>query len=92
MRYGRKCNAFHGKLGKIEEGSDSLSLAVLDDVEDMDRALGKVTYIDMEGNERILVRLVLVICCLLFLSVIPYGLSVCCCCYSSRWSSLFSFS
>ena len=42
----------HGKLGKIEGGSDSLDWTVFDDVEDMDRALGKVTYIDVEGNER----------------------------------------
>jgi hypothetical protein len=30
----------------------SLEWAVFDDVEGMDRALGKVTYIDVEGNER----------------------------------------
>ncbi|KAL3806803.1 hypothetical protein ACHAXA_001085 [Cyclostephanos tholiformis] len=37
--------------GSFDEDS-SLEWVVFDDVEGMDRALGKVTYIDVEGNER----------------------------------------
>jgi hypothetical protein len=49
--------------GSFDEDS-SLEWVVFDDVEGMDRALGKVTYIDVEGNERDywLGRLMLYIC------------------------------
>jgi len=59
-----KSNARHGKLpnsmGMInnetiattETEEELLDWAVFDDVEEMDRALGRVTYIDVEGNER----------------------------------------
>ena len=40
-----------GGGGSFDEDS-SLEWVVFDDVEGMDRALGKVTYIDVEGNER----------------------------------------
>jgi hypothetical protein len=40
-----------GGGGSFDDDS-SLEWVVFDDVESMDRALGKVTYIDVEGNER----------------------------------------
>jgi len=49
------CNVRHGKLPEGEndtKSEESLDWDVFDDVEKMDRALGRVTYIDVEGNER----------------------------------------
>jgi len=57
-----RCNARHGKQssssssssssGKTKTEDDLVDWAIFDNVEEMDRALGKVTYIDVEGNER----------------------------------------
>jgi hypothetical protein len=57
------CNACHGKVstmssnGSFDEDDVSgvdkeYEWSVYDNVEDMDRALGRVSYIDEEGNER----------------------------------------
>lgn len=45
-------NARHGKVVGGGIGGEELDWTVFDDVEEMDRALGRVTYIDVEGNER----------------------------------------
>ena len=46
-----RSDAQHGSPSSFEEGSP-LEWVVFDDVEGMDRALGKVTYIDVDGNEK----------------------------------------
>jgi hypothetical protein len=61
-RYGRLSSSAnnvasaHGGGGSLEEArsyeEDEYEWVVFDDVEGTDRALGKVTYIDVEGNER----------------------------------------
>lgn len=59
-----RCNARHGKVSSAIPGSGvfdgesnceedaTLDWIVFDDVEGKDKALGKVTYIDAEGNEK----------------------------------------
>jgi len=56
-----ECNARHGKVSTVSSGfdEDDVNIAgkeyewsVFDNVEEMDRALGRVSYIDEEGNER----------------------------------------
>ena len=39
-------------IASTETDEELLDWAVFDYVEEMDRALGRVTYIDVEGNER----------------------------------------
>lgn len=50
-----KSDARHGRSGggggSFDEDSSSVDWAIFDNVEEMDRALGKLTYIDAEGNE-----------------------------------------
>jgi len=50
-----KSDARHGRSRSggrsFDEDSSSLDWAIFDNVEEMDRALGKLTYIDAEGNE-----------------------------------------
>ena len=53
-----ECNARHGKVSTMFDEDDAniveneYDWSVFDNVEEMDRALGRVSYIDEEGNER----------------------------------------
>lgn len=53
-----KSNVRHGKMPSIDVGGsfceddEELDWAVFDDVEEMERALGCVSYIDVQGNDR----------------------------------------
>lgn len=47
-----RSNARHGKQSGNNAANPNVDWAIFDHVEEMDRALGKVTYIDVEGNER----------------------------------------
>ena len=51
-----ECNVRHGKVSSGsnngDDGNKEYEWSVFDNVEEMDRALGRVSYIDVEGNER----------------------------------------
>ena len=51
-----ECNVRHGKEvssgSNGDDGNKGYDWSVFDNVEEMDRALGRVSYIDVEGNER----------------------------------------
>ena len=55
-----RCDARHGRFedgpggfdGEDGGGDEGMEWTAFDDVEGMDKALGRVTYIDVEGNER----------------------------------------